>query len=356
MGVRWGRFSFGDSVPALAKLIARSIVDADKATPSTIKSEADIRSRYRSHRYLQDLPLADLQKFGRDAFRNFMTINHELKVVPLDVDHPRHSYWRARLLHIHEEYAIRAGAHPRGFDEELVRSIKLPRQNSSGVRRARSSLDLSSLPRGKYLVKYGQKQYLSDALSTGRIKISSASSYASYEKNDAIRDKELEFTFNLFEPRAGLLAKYARLPLNLDVDKCMKGTAFLKRSLRKDYYLYCLSASYDPRMFDDFDYDACLVIHDLEEFRNRLLHSVAEATHAKGWAFSPVTYVDPFSEPDPDLHHALRKHHRYAYQDEVRAAWQLPNESCNDLSPIFVELGSLKNIAELVLVGDESAP
>src|SRR5690606_11136588 len=117
--------------------------------------------------------------------------------------------------------------------------------------------------------------------------------------------------------------------------------------------LFCLSASYDPRLFDDFEADACLIIHSPVEFRSRLMHPVAEQVHAKGWAFSGVTYIDPFSDLNPSHNHALCKHHRYSYQDELRAAWQMPKGQGRDLSATFVEIGSLRDIAYVVSIDSQ---
>jgi hypothetical protein len=325
-------------------------MDADKATPQIITSESAVRESYRDHRYLQDLAEDELLKVCRDTFRNFMTINLEGKASPLSLDHPRHWYWRVRLLHTLEEFSIRFGPYPNGFDDSFVTSIKLPRPDSFRVEKAASAIDSQLLARGEYLVKYGQKSHLFGMLDKGLVRIAPASSYAEFEKNDAISDTELKFTCQFYNSPLELISQHAAVPPTLAAGKFIHGTALLELTMREDYYLFCLSASYDPRLFDDFESDACMIIDSPIEFRDRLMRCVADKTQCKGWNFSAVTYVDPFSIPDPSLHPFLRKHHRYAYQDEVRAVWQMQKGCGHNLDPIFVELGSLRDIARVILI------
>lgn len=328
-------------------------MDADKATPDTFNSETAVRKSYRSHRYLQDLPGEELQQFWKDAFRNFMTINGEGKAAPLSLKHPWHWYWRVRLLHALEEISIRFGSYPNGFSDAFVSSIKFPHPDSQRIRKASSLVDWQSLVRGQYLVKYGQKAHLLEMLDKGLIRVAPASSYAAVDYNDAISDTELNFTYNFYNPTPEFLSKYAKSLSSLATTGLLEGTARFDITLGEDYYLFCLSASYDPRMFDDFEYDACMIIQSPIKFRERLMRPVFEQVHAKGWAFSAVTYIDPFSNPDPDHNHALCKHHRYSYQDELRAAWQMQKGEGHDLGATFVEIGSLRDIAYVVSIDSQ---
>lgn len=325
-------------------------MDADKTIPQTNICEAGARKSYRAHRYLQDLEDAEVQQLCRDAYRNFLTINLEGKASPLPLTHPWHWYWRLRLLHIHEEMTIRFGEYPNGFDDSYVSTIKIPRPDSFRVMKAASAIDRQSVVRDEYLVKYGQKAHILEMLDKGTVRIAPASSYAAIEDNDAISDTELKFTYKFYNSPPELISPHAIVPPDLTAKEMLQGTAFLELTLREDYYLFCLSASYDPRLFDDFESDACLIIDSPIEFRDRLMRRVAEKTKSKGWAFSAVTYVDPFSIPDPGQNFSFRKHHRYAYQDELRAAWQMRQGYGHNLDALFVELGSLRDIARIVTI------
>jgi hypothetical protein len=325
-------------------------VDADKAISRVISNERSVRQSYREYRYLQDLSTSDLRQICRDTFRNFITINVLGKAAPLSLNHPRHWYWRVRLLHVLEEFSVRFGPYPNGFDDEFVRDFRFPKPGSPRIRRAASEPSHRSLTRGKYLVKYGKKEHILDMLDHGLVRLAPASSYASAENNDAIFDTELKFTYSLCNPSPELVALHGALPSDLKADEPFHGTVFLEQTLREDYYLFCLSASYDPRLFDDFESDACLIIKAPTEFRDRLMRRAADQLQSKGWAFAPVTYVDPFSLPDTAHHPSLRKHHRYAYQDEVRAVWQMHKGCGMNLDACFVDLGSLRDISYVVCV------
>jgi len=258
-----------------------------------------------------------------------------------------------RLLHALEEMSIKFGPYPNGFGDAFASSVKFPQPDSPRTRKASTLVDRQSLVRGQYLVKYGKTAHLLEMLDRGLIRIAPASSYAAVDYNDAISDTELNFTYNFYNQSPELLSQYATSLPSLATNGLFQGTARFDITLREDYYLFCLSASYDPRLFDDFESDACMIIQSPIEFQKRLMHPVLEQVHAKGWAFSDVTYIDPFSTPDPDHNHALCKHHRYSYQDELRAAWQMQKGQGHDLGAIFVEIGSLRDIAYVVSIDSQ---
>lgn len=328
-------------------------MDADKATPKIITHDNDIKKSYRAYRYLQDIPEDELYQYVRDAFRNFMTINEQGKTAPLPVSHPAHWYWRCRLIHIVEELCIRDEGYPRGLNDVFAKSIRLPRADSLRAINAFSAVNHQLLAKGEHLVKYGQKTYVLDMFNKGLFRISPASSYAASEYNDAIADTELKFTYNLYNSSPEVISRYAVVPSSLTTKDLLYGTAFLELTQHEDYYLFCLSTLYSPRLFDDFESDACLIIHSPVEFRNRLMRSVENQVKSKSWAFSEVTYLDPFSIPNPSHHPYLCKHHRYAYQNELRAAWQMHEGSSHKLDAVYVELGSLENIAQVVCINTE---
>ena len=163
--------------------------------------------------------------------------------------------------------------------------------------------------------------------------------------NDAIRDTELEFSYHLHNPTADDVRPYLD---GADANpRLLDGSAIVTQTSKEDFYLFCLSATYDPRLFDDFDAEACLVITNPVAFRDMLLWTVHHALDAHGHAFSAVTYVDPLTETGKGVHLALRKNARFGYQDEVRAVW-LAKHRTSPLPVRFVTLGSLSDIARLI--------
>lgn len=115
-------------------------------------------------------------------------------------------------------------------------------------------------------------------------------------------------------------------------------------------WLYCVSATYDAAIYDDFpDYDSCLIIHDPVEFVERLRWAVHREVNARGHAFSPATYVDPLTQVERGVPILFQKDARYAYQDECRAVW-LPQRGVSAITRTFAKLGNLETMAELVSI------
>ena len=76
-----------------------------------------------------------------------------------------------------------------------------------------------------------------------------------------------------------------------------------------------------------------------------------------GTYFGEVTYEDPLgafssqdrSVPVTSIQIHMTKLFRYAYQREVRFAW-VPWKSVENLKPVVLEIGSISDIAELLLI------
>lgn len=303
------------------------------------------RVDYRARRYLENLSDDELRQRGRDVFRNFMTINPAGKASPLLVGHRLHAYWRMRFVHFLEECVNRFGPYPNGLGNEFTDELRIPKPTSRKVIAARAATDRSLLEDGKYLVKYGRREHLEEMLHKGTVRISPASAFDNPSFNDAIRDKELEFSYHLYQPTSEDVRPYLDgLEVNPDL---LAGSAIITRTSKEDFYVFCLSATYDARLFDDFDADACLVITDPVAFRDKLLWTAHDVLKARGHAFSAVTYVDPLTETGKGVHLALRKNARFAYEDEVRAVW-LVKDKTSLLSVESVPLGCLSGIARLI--------
>lgn len=303
------------------------------------------RKEYQGRRYLENLSDDELRQRGHAIFRNFMTINAEGKSSPLSVNHRLHAYWRRRFNHFLEECEHRFGPYPSGLGTEFIEQLKFPRPTSPRVLAAREKIGQIQYEEGKYLVKFGQRKYLEEMLHEGIVRISPASAFSDASFNDAIRDTELDFSFHLYKPTMEDVQPYmAGLEVNQEM---LDGSAIVSETAKEDFYIYCLGATYDVCLFDDFEADACLVITDLKAFIDKLLWTVHHAVDARGHTFSPVTYVDPMTETGKGVHLALRKNAYYSYQDEVRGVW-LSNDKSKPLSVQFVSLGSLEEIAHLI--------
>ena len=212
---------------------------------------------------------------------------------------------------------------------------------------------------GPLLFKFGRKEHLKNALCEGRIRISPAGCYAD-PKLDAVRRDEKELCL-VFRPSS--------TGLPIVVEKSETGATLFDTSSPpakqlaieiggdRDYYAWCCTKTYEPRLYIDFLADACLVIRDIDKFFALLDKAVlAKSRFVRGMIADDVRYYDPLSPDDvfPEIvDHPLAlylyKDFRYAYQAEYRFIW--PVGEGIKIHPINVNLGSLKDICELLVIG-----
>lgn len=127
-----------------------------------------------------------------------------------------------------------------------------------------------------------------------------------------------------------------------------------KSTLPSDYYVYCMAVAASPRLFRDFNADACVVVTKTDEFTARVAAAVSEALPDFTTGKGRVRYLDPHLDHLGDLDIPGIKHFRFSYQEEYRMAWFPPTVRRN-LEPLFVALGSLKDCATLITLPDQEA-
>jgi hypothetical protein len=205
----------------------------------------------------------------------------------------------------------------------------------------------------RVLVKYGSRRFLRAALEEGVIRISPASSYNDPSLNVARQDQELER--QLIDSAFEMTATLGQIRNKLSKDDREAFSATIQSAT--DYYIFCLAAGYQLRLFDDFEADACLVITDPKRFVRQLFESAADKL--PGWLCKCefVRYIDPVqrltgSEKIDREQFApfFCKDFRYSYQKEVRAAWVPPDPKapCHSLDHLFLNLGSLADYCEII--------
>ncbi|MDB5761079.1 MAG: hypothetical protein JWQ21_74 [Herminiimonas sp.] len=103
-----------------------------------------------------------------------------------------------------------------------------------------------------------------------------------------------------------------------------------------------LAQAWDQALFNEFSgADCCLVIHDTEEFGERI-HRAAEKV-LPTWA--GIDAGISYGVPSP-LGKTFSKIKRYAVEKEWQFAWR-PTQPTDALSPIIIRIGSIEDIAEL---------
>ena len=298
-----------------------------------------VRLDYRRDRFMRHLTDEQLERRLVDLVAN-MTGLTPMGLVSMRPPSDELAYWLARFSEVTEEIALRYGPFPNGFTQGRI-----------GFRGFPGSLDPRNLGRptrflmsrsqdDPVVVKYGEARFLRPALERGQLRVSPASTYADPSLNAAIQadehGAEIEFAANVLPT--------PEIPgIELPTRVWLKTT----RRVASNYYVYCTSSVFDLRLLFDFGADCCIVVHDPQEFSRRLLGAMEE--RLPGWTArtGEVEYFDPLQVTPQQVRLPMAKHFRYAYQREHRFVW-LPPDRRDALEPIYVELGPLSDIAELV--------
>jgi len=171
-------------------------------------------------------------------------------------------------------------------------------------------------PRPPKLYRYSEQRWLERALMAGEFRLRPAADDIEYSSS---RPTEQILPFGSPASRAAMPA------------------SFLTLSLAKVW---------DPALFEAFPgSDCCLVIHDAEEFGERIHHAAEQAL--PNWA--GIDAGISYGVPSP-LGAAFSKNKRYANQKEWLFAWR-PIEPTMSLNPVVIQIGNIEGIAELRLKG-----
>jgi hypothetical protein len=293
---------------------------------------------------MEHLKEDDLQQRAKDVFNNLISLDEESKI-SLPKLSSETEKWMILWKHVLEEFAIRFGSYPSGFTTGFIKNARIPDPRSPLALKAADAVKTTSLPQGDYFFKYGKSKYLKQALNEKRIRIAPASSYDDPSLNPAVRDKELELSIYPLPSEVKMKA-YNGKTGKYKGDIHPKDLIYTKRS-KTNYYVYCLSLSFAPRLFLDFDADACLVIRKPAEFEETIL-SIFESK-MKDWSGvgQRVVYIDPLNCSMADINVFSSKHFRYAYQREYRFIWLPPNPE-QILDDIFIEVPNIEEYYYLV--------
>jgi hypothetical protein len=179
------------------------------------------------------------------------------------------------------------------------------------------------------------------------LRIAPASSYNDPSINPAISDQELEIRIPLSE---GTFIKETEVngqttyrPIN----------GYITKKALMDYYIYCLSVEFSPRLFLDFDADSCLLITDPKTFIDRVIPAFNSVFPEWNYGKGPVKYIDPLNPPPiKDIEVRACKHFRFMYQREYRFVWA-PRRLIPQLEPLFLNIGSMQGYAKLIVLDSE---
>ncbi len=309
---------------------------AEESPPmiTSVSTEKDWKEEYRSRRAYAHLTDKQLCERYVSLLENMIEFDDSGSAFIARNSVP---YWSKRLCWTEEEFRVRSLMNQ--AVELKQRELGRPRPQLVAGRKLLSSIELPEL--GSYIVKFSGSRYVKDMLADGRFRISLASSYNDPSLNPALRDDEL--TAERFLP-AG-----TRLSVKLEGDyQEIPGIVgpLCHTSHCEDFYVFCAAGIFDPRLFDEFQADACLIVKDLHQFGLALIRGVAAAAGMTKVVHGSVHYLDPAHPSDLDHLVDMTKHFRYEYQKEWRIAWRSEHPLPKDAGSICVEIGPLANCCE----------
>lgn len=304
------------------------------------------RKKYRERRYARHLSQIELNRRIRDVFLNLLILTPEAKIGPPPITE-EFAIWMEKWTHVLEEMKLRYGPYPAGFTRDIF-SEPLPNFVSALGTKAANTLSALHLKEGDVFVKFGKSKYMERLFERGALRIQPASFFSERDHNGAIRDDELTLALSFALSRDDVV----KLVVNpQDVPQKINEQRFdIKLQSTTDYWLYCVSSSVEPRLFVDFDADACVIVRGRQKFSCMLREAARFALPNAVLREGHAIYVDPLMPKSAsDLFVPFCKRFGYSYQREYRFCW-LPSAPSKKLCHVDVEIGSLKDIAEFVVL------
>jgi hypothetical protein len=295
-----------------------------------VQTDADWKEEYRSRKQYAHLTEEQLCERYASLLENAIEFGDgDCAFIPKS-DLP---YWAKRLCWTEEEFRSRS------LTERIaeLRQRELARKRPHIIEARKLWARIGRLGEsGSYIIKFGQRQHVKDMFTNGRFRIAPATSYNDPSLNVALRDDEL--VYQVFTP-AG-----TRLSVKVDEEyQEISGIVGPLRFSRRcdNFYVFCAAGRFDPRLFDEFQADACFVIPDLQRFGLGLIRGFAAVAGMTKVAHGSVHYLDPL-HPDAAVHLVeMTKNFRYEYQQEWRIAWKAEEPLPEGAAPIFVDIGPL---------------
>lgn len=309
----------------------------------TMKRQEMWRHTYRQRRYLEHTTSKELRQRLGELMDKMYEFTADGK---LAVKNPsEEGEWIEYFTHLLEEFALRGEE----IAPDMLGDGHFDPRRYVSLKRAIVVWKGNELPLGSYLLKFSKLKYLRPFLNVGNLRILPASFYQDPSLNFSIRDSELKFTQELYGAKVHFPSnRDYSIPKEQWIEMPIIGNVKATVESPRDYYISCFSSSYEYRLYDDFEADACLVIKDIVRFAKSLKVRMEE--FLPGWKFScgGVNYQDPYHSV-PKLNIFFCKHFRYANQREFRFVWEPPTKA-ESLKPVFLELGPLKDYCELLVL------
>jgi len=203
-------------------------------------------------------------------------------------------------------------------------------------------IDLTRPPK---LYRYSERNWLERSLELGEFRLRPATDYKQQETDAARHDDELVRISTSPASAVTITIEgtgHTIKPISDVVYQSEVGT---------NYLIICFSRRWDEHLFDDIPgTDACLIIHDVDDFCERF-HSAAELALPQ-WAGIDAAVVYGGKS---NLGAVFSKPLQFIVQHEWRFAWR-PHTPVKKLAPVLLTIGSISDIAEIVERPNCAAP
>lgn len=319
---------------------------------------------YAEHPYMRSLPMKDLNERFHDFAPNMLTISDDGKVGIQSASNGVE--WARYLQHVHAEANARDLPFPYFLDKRhepdwsmdgLASSVK--NRHSKRAFNAVKAWANAGGDRQFSVVKYGEGEHMERFLHDGEVLVSPSATFDDKEFNRALRDDENSIGVFGVRMKDGTAVPANDLPGWLGDRYSMTD---LSSTADRDYMLYCMSSALSPTLFSQFGkkYDACVLIHDMDEFVTRMEMGTRERLpqgkfvhgHCRTFYFDPLGAI-PLTPKPPKKSRGIPipflKHFRHTYQKEYRFVW-VPTEPRRGFEPACISIGSLEDIAEIIRI------
>lgn len=283
-------------------------------------------SQYEIYRYLKNIIESELIERYKNICRNFEVLTGcERDVIPIN-SFLSSWYWYRKEHQTRYEF--------------YLSDIKLPVPTPH----PRALLQAPVRPKGPnscdILFRYGNFEFMKLFVEKGEVRISPASLYKDGIIGDPRTDDELNKHKWLVGDHTTITTKEGkRIPIRGDLKETV--------STQTNYYTLCMSCDFEPKIFEEFGYDSCVIMKDPEKFAERIEQNSKEVLPEWYFHHNPIEYFDPH-EPTKNQYFSptICKDFVYAYQMEYRFLWDpLGNGAASDY--IVLNLGPLEDICEL---------
>jgi hypothetical protein len=294
-------------------------------------------------RYLEFQSEIELKEYLEGIIENLFEYNEYGIPNKISNDKDGGLVWNA-FFSVIEEYNKRGIAPP----DYLIDTNNNPLPFTKYSAHLKQAIDLKKDIPGKPLAyRFSKKQYLNRFLNEGILRITPASMYNDEALLESVKDNELTSTVLRHPSQVEITHFDKKTGKPFLVNPI--GNVKIQSSFPTNYYVLCLSIKYDPRMFDAFDADACLLIYDPNRFTQLLNETMPKIKPLLGctypWKVSYIDHKNPYKAAQP----VLSKDIKYHFQSEVRYIWlPIPFNVLSNIDPFEIKLNNINDFCKIV--------